>query len=339
MADFPKLARIKQDDENMEKIHCAARRGQTELIRRLIAAGISPTIPNKFGCTALHLACKHGHVSATRELAPQSDPSSLWHGQRPLHLAVLSGNVEVVQVLIESVVEAGKPADAFLAENDEYPLHEIGQYTKEIAGQTALHLAIGLNNSSMIDVLLNHGASPFAKDRAGETALMRTVEFNQPETFTKLLKTSKSLRLDICDKQGRSTLHWALMLNRPEMAQQLLDAGHDVNVEDADKVTPFVLAAHAGFPHILDTMLASVDQFLFQSSQFHNGLAVQPERLVWLPSAEESSKLEVQKLLQKKLDAYNKDRGVSAPTSTLNKTQNKGPAVPLTVAPSAPVKK
>ena len=51
MADFPKLARIKQDDENMEKLHCAARRGQTELIRRLIDTGISPTIANKFAAS------------------------------------------------------------------------------------------------------------------------------------------------------------------------------------------------------------------------------------------------------------------------------------------------
>eukprot|EP01084_Bolivina_argentea_P138158 243298_1 len=119
MADFPKLARIKQDDENMEKIHTAARRGQTELIRRLIASDISPTIPNKFGCTALHLACRHGHVMATRELAPVSDVSALWHGQRPLHLAVLSGNQEVITVLVEAVQESGKDLTAFLNDNDD----------------------------------------------------------------------------------------------------------------------------------------------------------------------------------------------------------------------------
>jgi ankyrin repeat protein len=345
MADFPKLARIKQDDENMEKLHCAARRGQTEIIRRLIAGGISPVIANKFGCTALHLACKHGHVLATRELVPISDTSIAWHGKKPLHLAVQSGNVEVIQVLVQAQQQAGKDVASFLNENDEYVTDEIGRYAKEIHGQTALHLAIGIENQSMVQLLLSLGASPTSKDRNGETPIMRAIEFGQKETFKLLLQSQPkgSLRLDICDKQGRSSLHWALLHNQPEMAQALLDYGHEVNIEDGEKVTPFLLAAYGGFPALLDQILQNVDQFMFQSAQFHNGVTVLPERMQWMKSADEASKVEVQKLLQKKLDAFAKERAQTA--ASLNATHTgkggkaAGPAAPLSVAPSAPIKK
>ena len=98
---------------------------------------------------------------------------------------------------------------------------------------------------------------------------------------------------------------------------------------------PFLLAAYAGYPVLLETMLESVDQFLFQSAQFHNGLAVQPERLPWLPFADEMNKGEVIKILQKKLDNYNKDRVPQGAQSPKTGKSNG----PIQVAPSAPIKR
>lgn len=178
MADFPKLHRIKQDDENMEKLHCAARKGQTELVRRLLAMGISPMIQNRFGCTALHLACKFGQVSAARELAAVSDTNVAWHGQKPLHLAVLSNNLDLVTVLVDGAKDQGKSAESVLNECDDNEVTEVGDRPKHVLGQTAGHWCVGLgsSHSKMLKHLVQLGASPNAKDKGGETLLMRAIE-------------------------------------------------------------------------------------------------------------------------------------------------------------------
>lgn len=227
MADFPKLPRIKQQDEDMEKMHCAARRGQTELVRRLVSTGIDPQIQNKFGCTALHVACKHGQIGCTRELCVKGDLSGLWHGQRPLHLAVQSGKLEVVQVLIEGAKERGIPIDHFVAENDEYELFAINGTSKHVQGQTALHVAVAMRNPGMIKLLVGYGASPTAKDKNNETVFMRCIELNLEEQFAQLLDLCPGIRLEVCDRGGRTPLHWALRHNRPSMAKKLIDRSHD----------------------------------------------------------------------------------------------------------------
>uniref|UniRef100_A0A7S1QUK8 Ankyrin repeat protein n=1 Tax=Neobodo designis TaxID=312471 RepID=A0A7S1QUK8_NEODS len=331
MADFPKLPRIKQDDENMEKMHCAARRGQTDLVRRLMSSGVDAGIQNKFGCTGLHLACKYGQIGATRELAPHSDLSGLWHGQRPLHLAVASGNGDVANVLIETAREQGRDIASFVNECDEYEVFEIAGQPKHVQGQTALHWVIAQRNLPMVKTLLSLGASPTAKDKNGETPLMRCIEYNFVEEFD-ILMSGGNLRLESGDRQGRTHLHWCLLYNREEMAKKVLATGHDVALEDQDKNTPWSLAAAAGMPALLDQMLGQLDPFALQQAPFHNGTTVLPERLVWLDWVKDNDAVhnEVIRVLQRRLDNVVKGQG------TAQQANRKGP---IQVAPSAPVKK
>ena len=331
MADFPKLPRIKQDDENMEKMHCAARRGQTDLVRRLVSSGVDPAIQNKFGCTALHLACKYGQIGATRELAPHSDLSGLWHGQRPLHLAVVSGNADVANVLIETAREQGRDIATFVNECDEYEVFEVAGHAKHIQGQTALHWLIAQRNVPMIKSLLGLGASATAKDKNGETPLMRCIEYNFVDEF-ELLMGAGNLRLESGDRQGRTHLHWCLLHNREDMAKKVLATGHDVSLEDQDKNTPWSLAASAGMSALLDQMLANVDPFALQQASFHNGTTVLPERLTWLDHCKDNDVVhnEVIRVLQRRLDSIVKSQ------TPAQAGRGKGP---LQVAPSAPMKK
>jgi hypothetical protein len=338
MSDFPKLSRIKSDDENMEKIHCAARRGQTELVRRLIASGIDPAIHNKFGCTALHLACKHGQIGCTRELSTKVDLSGLWHGQRPLHLAVASKSAEVVALLVEAAKAQGRDVAAFIGECDEYETFEMNGIAKHCSGQTALHGCVTARQMGMAKTLVALGASPTAKDKNGETPMGRAIEFDFQEEFD-LLVSIEGLRIETYDRAGRTALHHCLSKQREAMAAKLLDLGHEVNMEDQDKVTPWLLAGFAGMTGLLDRMLHDADPFAIQTANFHNGQHVLPERLLFMPHvSDEAVKTEVIKILQKKLDSIVKNAPNSAATTT--KKHVPGAAAPaITLAPSAPVKK
>jgi ankyrin repeat protein len=334
MAEFPKLPRIKQDDENMEKMHCAARRGQAELVRRLVSMGISPNIQNKFGCTALHLACKFGQAAAAKELAPVTDLNTPWHGQKPIHLAVMSNNQQIVRILIDGAKEQGKSPDSVLSELDDFETNEIGDHHKTVQGQSALHWCVGLGAAyvPMLKLLVSLGGSPTGKDKNGETPLMRAIEFNNAEAF-QILTSVEKLRLDICDKFGRSHLHYALLYNRKEFAAKLVELGHDLTLEDQDKVSVLQLAMRAAMPYVLDHVLEAVDPFVIQSAPFHNGTAVLPERVEYLPFVAETdpSRAEVIKVFQKKLDAVAKGQTVS--------TRKPGGPINMVLAPSAPVKK
>ena len=356
MSDFPKLPRIKQDDENMEKIHCAARRGQTELVRRLIAVGIDPNIQNRFGCTALHLACKHGQLSVAHELAPRSlDLSHAWHGHKPLHLAAAGGYVDIINVLVEAAKAAQKPVDQFINELDDYETQEVLGRPKTIAGQTALHIAVSSRNLPLVRHLLTLGANPSAKDKNGDTCIIRCVQFGLVEEF-ELLVQQPGVRLDAADRLGRSALHHALLLRQIPLAKRLVELGAETHLEDQNKESPMLLMALTGVPALLEPILSHYDSFAFLQLPLHNQINVLPERFHFKDFVEDPVKLVVLKLFQKKLDALAKERdaqrtgttdgrgaGGKAPTkpsvAALNSSSGGAANVNMTLAPSAPIKK
>ena len=339
MADFPKLPRIKQDDETMEKLHGAARRGQLDVLRKIIASGVNPNIPNKFGCTALHLACKFGHEAIVRELTPVSEINAVWHGQRPIHYAVLAKNEGVVKMLVDCAREQGKLPEYVLSEIDDVETSDIGPEPgkKRVFGQTVLHWCVGLGAAylPMLKFLIALGAPPTCRDKFGETPLVRAIEFNNMDAFKALLE-GKPLRLEVCDKNAQSHLHWAMKCGRPDLAKMLIERGHDLTFEDHNKNSIISLSIRAAMPVVLEPALEAADLFAVQSIPFHNGTTVVLERIEWLPHISENDpdRAEVIRLLQKKLDAINKSnpapkRPVPAPA----------PTVPtMTLAPSAPIK-
>lgn len=319
----------------MEKLHCAARKGQTELVRRLLAMGIPATIQNRFGCTALHLACKFGQVHCARELAAVSDTNIPWHGQKPLHLAVLSGNVDLVKALVDGAREQGKGVEAMLNECDENEVTEIGEFQKSVQGQTALHWCVGLGAPAdkMLKFLLTCGASPNAKDKGGETPIMRAIEFRNTNALELLLEKRESLRLDTGDKNSQTALVWSIRHNQEAVALRLVELGADVNAEDQWKQTPLLWCMRAAMAKLLDVMLEVLDPFVVQSAPFHNGQAVLVERIEWLPFADEAHKGDAIKVFQKRLDLIAKSGGAGG----IKKGQS-GIQPMMTLAPSAPVR-
>lgn len=286
MSDFPKLARIKSDDENMERIHAAARKGQTEEVQRLIEVGVDPAIPNRFGCTALHLACKFGQVETAKFLASKCDAQTSWHGQKPIHLAVLANKLELVEALIDGAKASEKPVEPMLNDCDENVVSQIGEHFKSCRGQTALHWCVGLGDAyiPMLKLLVASGASPTTKDKDGETPLMRALEFNNEAALEAMLDgaTKSSLRLDFMDSRGRTHLHWAILMNHQDCALRLLELGHDMNMEDDEHVVPLYLSIRAAMVPLTAALLKDGDPFVVQNAPFHNGSHVLADRIQWL---------------------------------------------------------
>ncbi|KAG5490442.1 hypothetical protein JKF63_00562 [Porcisia hertigi] len=345
MTDFPKLNRLKSDDESMEKIHVAARKGQTDEVRRLIDTGVSPTIQNRFGCTALHLACKFGCVETAKYLARAAEVHSSWHGQKPVHLAVMANKLDLVEALVEGAKERGQLPEILLNECDEREVHEIGSHVKHCRGQTALHWCVGLGKEylPMIKLLVQLGASPTAKDKADETPLMRAMEFCNREALDAMLENipnKNSLRLDYADKKGYSHLHWAIVSNSEDVALNFLKLGIDVNMEDNEHVVPLYLAVRAAMVSLTKELVEKSDVFLIQNCPYHNGTTVLPDRIAWMdfvPADADTAKQEVVHLLQEKLIEVTRNLNVGA-GAPVKKKKASTSVSRMKLAPSAPVR-
>ena len=141
----------------MAAIHKAARAGNVEKLRRLLAEGVSPdTLYHEHAFyitkTPLHCLCERnngGDRAACFELlrdAGANLEASDSEGYRPLHFAARSKSVELVSLLVQARVNVDATGNG---------------------GITALHLAGRRGAADCIEVLLAAGASLDARTSAG----------------------------------------------------------------------------------------------------------------------------------------------------------------------------
>lgn len=136
----------------------AAIRGDIETQAALIDAGADVNAVGGFDWTALMVAAVKGHLAAVRQLLASGANPNLRdiYGWTPLMRAAYEERDAIVELLL------GEPDVDLDARNDQ--------------GATALHLAAVKGNEGLARSLLEAGASPSIRDRAGRTpALMAVV--------------------------------------------------------------------------------------------------------------------------------------------------------------------
>ncbi len=149
----------------------AAMRGQTDLVRSLLAGGADVNAAHGDGMTALHWAAEHGNAEMAEILiySGASVHAFTRIGQyTPLHLASRSGSDQVVRMLIE--------ADADVSA------------TTTNSGATPLHLAAASGNAKSVALLAENGADVNALESAWQqTPLIFAASLNRVEVIRELL--------------------------------------------------------------------------------------------------------------------------------------------------------
>lgn len=137
-------------------LHLAARRGQTELVRPLVEAGvpleakmqyIDVSTDRSYG-TALHWASIEGHLAAAKALldaGAQKETLNAWR-RTPLHCAARFGHLEVVKLLVSR--NANKEA-------------------RRDTNETPLHFAVEENRYSVVEFLIDAKADINARGDRG----------------------------------------------------------------------------------------------------------------------------------------------------------------------------
>jgi ankyrin repeat protein len=179
--------------------------------------------------TSLHLVAMEGAENVLKPFFEYTAPRMCINtpgGSKlntPLHLAVQSGDLPTVKLL----VEAGANLEA-----------------RNIRLCTPLHWAIKHNKSDIATYLIAHGADIEAARVRLETPLKYAIcQGNQTITQTLLAAGAKPNK-PTCEK--KSPLHSAAAHGSVAIVQNLLDAGADVNVRSAYGSTPLYLAAQNG---------------------------------------------------------------------------------------------
>lgn len=235
---------INEHDGNT-RVHQASALGHAEVVEVLIKHGVNPSVLNKEGLAAIHLAAqddkanvievmaqlncdiniptrddqltplhiaaKQGHVESIKQLHVEGaylDAVSIY-GETPLHLAIQSGHLPVINELIER----GAALDA------------VTYY-----GDNPIHLAIKyVQSSSVLDKLIQSVDDLSRVDFDGLAPIHLAAKYGQLETlrfFKRLLINhvdgDNSQLWRLYDSQGNSPLHLAALHHHTLAAKWLL---------------------------------------------------------------------------------------------------------------------
>jgi ankyrin repeat protein/CHAT domain-containing protein len=227
------------DKQNAAAIHFAASSpGYQPVVRWLLDHGADVNQATAEGLTPLHLAAVSGNIEVIRFLVAGGArlDSTDAHGRTPLALAAVSGNAAVVEFL------AGSGASVDPVDTD---------------GATPLLRAMERPDTQVprvVAVLLDHGANPNARNQEGLTPLLLAVRDGN-EALAKLL-ADKGASLEAgLDDLGVSPLLLAAVNGKESMVRFLVGRGADIRARTKGGYSALVLSLTAGHAPIAEYLI------------------------------------------------------------------------------------
>lgn len=248
------------DARERTPVHLAATYGHHALLQTLLQRGCDPNTRDLSGRTPLFAALEHGEraLPLVRSLvAHGADPEAIdANGETPLGLSLEHEAIErwmnwgawtrPARPLRADDLPAAAKAGALTAVDR---LLELGFAvdTRDHQGATALLHACGAGQRDVAALLLDKGADATLAATNGMTPLAAAVSARR-ETLVALL-LQNGIAVDQRLPGEATALMIAAAMGYPEIAEQLLDGGADVNAVDARGHGALHAAAQYGFEH------------------------------------------------------------------------------------------
>src|SRR6185436_4000979 len=208
-------------------LHWAVRADRLDTVRALLESGADASAADRYGVTPLYLAAENGDVDVIAALLKAgADPDGVAPiGETALMTAARTGVVAAVALLLDR----GADVDA---RDREF-------------GQTALMLAVREAHPEVVALLLDRGADVDARTRVGPTP-----KFVPPCKGTGCGSEGVGINRGGLPNRGRraaalggmTPLNYAARDGRVEEARQLLAAGADVELAEANGMRPLLMA-------------------------------------------------------------------------------------------------
>jgi ankyrin repeat protein len=225
-------------------LHFAAREGEVEAVRQLVATGADIDARAADGKSALALAIYNGHYDAAELLIEAGADVNAADAERftPLFWAVDRRNMEWSPgfpwtqtadplPLIEKLLAAGAEVDPFV-DNTPVSRRNFGG-SPRINFATPLMRAAYSADVTLVRLLLDHGANPLVRNSDNETPLLAAAGYGWIDGYS----------------QGRSNLE------RLETIKVLVERGADVNWACNHGITPLMVAANFGVTDIIQYLV------------------------------------------------------------------------------------
>lgn len=226
------------------------------------------------GRQPLYLACSRGNTDIAKLLLAQSAAiDARMDGHTPLDAACWSGQVEIVEHLIEkgakvSVVDNNGCSPLFIASALGYEKIAkllLGKdksninHNEKVYGRTALHVATLMGYVSIASILIGEGAEVNLQDSEGHTALHVAIFRRIPRLVTRYLDGGS--KIDIQDHHGWTALHFVARFSDKEIATKVLSIGVQgiVNVQDKHGRTALHIASRHGNESLVKALLEEED--------------------------------------------------------------------------------
>uniref|UniRef100_A0A8D8YWX2 Ankyrin-1 n=1 Tax=Cacopsylla melanoneura TaxID=428564 RepID=A0A8D8YWX2_9HEMI len=207
---------------NKKSLHLAVCCSNEMLSKTIVSIlynyGFIVTTENVNDTELMHYAIKNKHLQIVEKLLQLgANPSSSYQNENHLCVAITSFNEDASKLLIK--------------------------YGANVKNTQALHLAVDIENSVLVELLLNHGADPNFTGEDGKTALhyatskkftSAVVQDKESKPINKMLDIVSQLlaygaNIDAVDKNGQTPLFNAVNNKQLEIVQLLLKQNPDVN--------------------------------------------------------------------------------------------------------------
>jgi len=161
---------------NINNLIEASKKGDKELIKKILKAGIDINSQDELGFTALHEVTELGYSDLFWFLIKNGANPNIKaeHNFSLLHAAGLGGNESILKYLLEA----------------DFDINEVTEGIDEQAGWSALHYAVFSNNIECIKYLLKAGIDIKIKNKKGLTALDLGKELEKSDSISLLVSAN-----------------------------------------------------------------------------------------------------------------------------------------------------
>ena len=227
------------DEKGWTPLHCAAFKGDREILELLLKKGADPNTrdgTNKW--TPLHFAAAHGHCHLVAPLINAgADPNAVSGPDRntPLHIAVAFGCPPGYYSSLT------RKEDVFAKEKQAMSKGDLRRILQ--------------SHPEVVSELLKHGANPAALTRQGRTPLHLAAEDGDIACAEVLVAGGADLNGK--GAQDATPLHWAAAKGNSEFGKWLVKKGAHPDLADALGWTPLFLAGEDGATDLVPILLAA----------------------------------------------------------------------------------
>jgi ankyrin repeat protein len=225
----------------------AARHGEVESARLLIAAGADVNVAAPDGTSALVMASHGGHGAlASFLLGAGAEPNDMRAGYAALHAAVLRGDLQLVRALIAKRADVNARLITGTASR---------RYSKDFAfnaawvGATPFWLAARFVEPAIMRELAGGGADPHLVPKDGTTAAIAAVAAGIDSGPS--ASDARERRLDPLELAERSNRHHEFEQQALEAVRIAVDLGVDVRAVNSVGDTALHQASSKGFVSVV----------------------------------------------------------------------------------------